>query len=162
MKTRMLLTICLILCAGSLAAGNVFGTFQVLTEPAGARVSLMGSNRFLGITPTPVHPIEMGRDVVWYGGIPGRVLNVMITLDGYLPITQTIFVPFSQRDHREARRNPTVFKFHMQRAQHHQYGYRHHVYPWHPHPQPPAYYYLLDPEPSPSPHMRSKPRRRGH
>ena len=144
MIRRIFLAINLILAMGSLFARNDTGTFQVITDPLGATVYLAGPNGFLGVSPTPVYPLDYGRDIVSYGGVQGRFMNIHIRLDGYMPINQSVFVPITHRGHRDSRRQPTVFRFKLERIGHHR-GYYNRMYPCQPQPQAPPYYYFVGP-----------------
>lgn len=159
MKTWLGLILGIALCGG-LWAGNAFGTYQIITEPSGAVVTIAGTNQFLGYSPTGVHPIGMYYNVVWNGGIPGNLIYLNIYKEGYIPIQQSIFVPFNQWGHGSAWEYPTVFRFQLRKIPPPPIAY---YYPASPNPCPPQgqYFYGVD-RPSPNkPHPRPhrKPRR---
>lgn len=153
MTTRIILAISLILMLGSLSAQSGYGAVQVIVEPYGASVSWTGPNGFLGNSSTLVYPFQNEHEIVWYGGVPGRFLNVHITKDGYMPIYQNVFVP-CHSDYWEACIRPTVYKVQLQRQtqQYHYHNHYHnHYYQFHnhyyfcpPYPQAPSYYYFID------------------
>lgn len=142
MKPRLILIACLTLMAGLLSAQNIFGAFQIYTEPIGATITLYGTNQYLGSTPSQAIPITMDQYMTYNWGVPGRVFDLLISKPGYIPIRYQIFVPYNARYQWDALRNPTVFHFDLQRQ------------PMHPHPHWPhwnhnTHYYFIDPWPGP-------------
>ncbi len=142
MKPRILLIACLALMAGLLSAQNVFGAFQVVTEPQGATITLYGTNQYLGQTPSQAIPITMDQYMTYNWGVPGRVFDLLISKPGYISTRQQIFVPYNCRHQVDALRNPTVFHFSLARQPMPPYGY------W-PHYNPTTHYYFVDPHPGP-------------
>ncbi|NLK49646.1 MAG: hypothetical protein GX294_03250 [Candidatus Cloacimonetes bacterium] len=129
MKTRLLLIISLVLLGSSLAAWNAFGSFSIVTEPAGATVTVLGLNAYLGTTPTQQYPLHFNQNIVWNGGIAGHLFDLYITKDGYIPLVQRVFVPLNAGYPSDAEKNPSIYRFRLQ-------------------PVPTAYYYNVDPNPS--------------
>ncbi|MDD3144331.1 MAG: hypothetical protein PHG32_09110 [Candidatus Cloacimonetes bacterium] len=138
MKLRLFLIACLVLTAGLLTAQNIFGAFQVITEPRGATVTVYGTNQYLGTTPTQSVPITMDQYMTYNWGVPGRVFDLVISKRGFIPVRQQIFVPYNHRHQRDALRNPTLFHFSLARQQIQPRPY------W-PYWNPTSYYYIVDP-----------------
>ncbi|MCB5285668.1 MAG: hypothetical protein LHW45_08790 [Candidatus Cloacimonetes bacterium] len=115
MKTKILLAVCLLLSAGLLSAYDLFGAFQIKTSPRGADVNLSEIDLYLCSTPSPVYPVFMDDYMELREGIPGRVIRVIITKEGYVPIEKNLFVPFLYTDQRMALDYPTVFNFRLTR-----------------------------------------------
>ena len=91
MKTKILLAVCLLLSAGLLSAYDLFGAFQIKTSPRGADVNLSEIDLYLCSTPSPVYPVFMDDYMELREGIPGRVIRVIITKEGYVPIEKNLF-----------------------------------------------------------------------
>ncbi len=106
------LTLLLLACA-ALSAQNMFGAFQIHTVPQDAVVTLYGTSQYLGNTPTEVFPVMMDQFMTYYYGTPGRAFSLLITRDGYLPLKQDIFVPYTKAHQVDAMRYPTVFNFYL-------------------------------------------------
>ncbi len=117
MKPRLIVIACLTLMAGLLSAQNIFGAFQIQTEPGNATITLYGTNQYLGSTPSQVIPVSMDQYMSYNWGVPGRNFDVVISKQGFIPIRQQIFVPFNYQHQRDALRNPTVFHFSLARQQ---------------------------------------------
>lgn len=114
MKRTALLVLMLALTLGVLSAQNIFGAFKITTQPQGAIVSLYGTNQYLGTTPNIAIPVQMDQTMVFVGGRPGRMLDLLISKPGYISMRQQIFVPYTKKWERDAIRNPTVFHFSLQ------------------------------------------------
>ncbi|HNU54639.1 MAG TPA: hypothetical protein PLK21_04605 [Candidatus Syntrophosphaera sp.] len=115
MKTRLLLVVCLLLTAGLLSAYDLYGAFQIKTSPKGADVNLSEIDLYLCSTPSPVYPVFMDEYMELREGIPGRVIRVIISKEGYIPIEKDLFVPFLYSSQRMALDYPTVFNFRLKR-----------------------------------------------
>lgn len=140
MKPRLFLSACLALMAGLLSAQNIFGAFQIYTEPQGASITIYGTNQYLGSTPSQAIPVTMDQYMTYNWGVPGRVFDLLISKPGFIPMRQQIFVPYNHKHQHNALRNPTVFQFNLVRQQ---------IQPPHywPNWNPTAYYYYVDPWP---------------
>ncbi len=117
MKVRYLALALVALWAGVLNAQNMFGAFKIETSPQGADVIITASNQYIGRTPTQAIPVMMDQFMTYHQGIPGRVFNLVIRKDGFRPLQQTIFVPYTKVHQVDALRNPTVFSYHLERLQ---------------------------------------------
>lgn len=117
MIRKVLALVILTVIAVNAYSQNMFGAFQIRTEPEGAVVTLYGSNQYLGTTPTQVFPIIMDQYMVYYYGVPGRAYSLLISKEGYIPIKEDIFVPYHKAHEVDAVREPTVFHFLLHRAQ---------------------------------------------
>lgn len=115
MRLRIAAIAMFTLIAGLLGAQNMFGAFQIITEPSGATITLTGTNQYLGSTPSQIFPVMMDQYMVYNCGIPGRVFNIYITKNGYIPIQQEIFVPYNKAWQQDAIRYPTIFSFALTR-----------------------------------------------
>ncbi len=122
MKTKVLLAVCLLLSVGLLSAYDLFGAFQIKTTPKGADVNLSEIDLYLCSTPSPVYPVFMDEYMELREGIPGRVISVIITKEGYVPIEKNLFVPFLYTDQRDALDYPTVFNFRLTRDRSNSYA----------------------------------------
>ena len=116
MKRKALLIALLALMAGLLSAQNMFGALKITSQPKGAIVSLYGTNQYLGTTPNVLVPVQMDFNMVYVGGRPERILDVLISVPGYISQRQQIFVPYTKVWERDAIRNPTVFHFTLQKT----------------------------------------------
>lgn len=136
MKQKVMLIALLVLMAGLLSAQNMYGAFQIITEPYGASITLYGTNYYLGTTPTQAMPIIMDQYMTYNYGTPGRVVDIVVSKLGFVSLRQQIFVPYNRKWESSAVKNPTVFYFALQPvAQPPYWGYN----------PPPYYYYYLDP-----------------
>ncbi len=117
MKTKLFLVLTLLMAFSLLGAYSYeyYGAFQIKTSPKGADVNLEDIDLYLCSTPSPVYPVLMDEYVELREGIPGRTINVIITLEGYVPIRKSLFVPFLFDNQRDALRYPTVFNFRLTR-----------------------------------------------
>ena len=138
MKTRLIAIAVLALLTGLLSAQSIFGAFQIVTEPQGAAVTLYGSNQYLGSTPQVTVPFCMDQTMTYNWGNPGRLFDLVISKEGYIPIRQQIFVPFSHKHQIDALRHPQVHHFNLVRQPMHSA-------PQWPHWNPGSYYYFLNP-----------------
>ncbi len=114
MKRTALLVTMLALAVGMLSAQNIFGAFKITTQPQGAIVSLFGTNQYLGTSPNILIPVQMDQSMVYVGGRPGRMLDLLISKPGYISMRQQIFVPYTKKWERDALRNPSVYHFTLQ------------------------------------------------
>lgn len=117
MKVRYLVLAFVALWAGVLNAQNMFGAFRIETSPQGADVIITASNQFIGRTPTQAIPVMMDQYMTYNHGVPGRVFNLVIRKDGFRPLQQTIFVPYTKVHQVDALRNPAVFSYRLERLQ---------------------------------------------
>lgn len=117
MKTRFILALTLLMAFSLLGAYGYeyYGAFQIKTSPKGADVNLEDLDLYLCSTPSPVYPVLMDEFMELREGIPGRTINVIITMEGYIPIRKSLFVPFLYDNQRDATRRPTVFNFRLTR-----------------------------------------------
>jgi hypothetical protein len=115
MKARYFVLAFLALWAGLLSAQNMFGAFRIESQPQGADVIITASNQFIGQTPTESIPVMMDQFMTYYYGTPGRVFNIVIRKDGFIPMQETIFVPYTRVHQIDAMRNPTIFRYRLQR-----------------------------------------------
>jgi len=97
-------------------SGTTFisAAFQIVTQPEGAIVTIVGTNEYLGTTPTEVFTINMHRGLQWHGNQMGRWFNLMIRKPGYHPLVQLIFVPFNERWEDFAKKRPQIFRFFLE------------------------------------------------
>ncbi|MEF3694528.1 MAG: PEGA domain-containing protein [Candidatus Cloacimonadota bacterium] len=123
MKVRYLALAFVALWAGMLNAQNMFGAFKIETSPQGADVIITASNQFIGRTPTQAIPVMMDQFMTYYYGTPGRAFNLVIRKDGFRPLQQTIFVPFTRAHQADALRHPTVFNYRLERLPAHNPGH---------------------------------------
>jgi len=72
----------------------MFSTFQIITKPSGAVVSLYDIDLYLYKTPSPVYPVMLDEYMVLQEGIPERKINIIITKDGYVLLKKTILCHF--------------------------------------------------------------------
>lgn len=141
MKLKIFLALSLMLSAGLLAATTMYGSFQIITSPRGADVNLYEIDLYLCATPSPVYPVFMDEYLELREGIPGRVINVIITKKGYVPIKRELFVPFLYTDEQVALDNPTEFYFHLTRDRLNRHAQTCIYYTcFYPRPRPVVYY----------------------
>jgi len=136
MQKRMILALLVLAVFILPMRANTFtcAAFQIVSEPEGAIVTLVGSNEYLGTTPTEIFTVRMDQFMGWYGYQPGRWFNVMIRKAGYHPMIQQIFVPFNEKWEDYAKKRPQVFRFFLEPI--------YYYYPPYPvYPQPPQYTY---------------------
>ncbi len=132
MKVRYLALAFVALWAGVLNAQNMFGAFRIETYPQGADVIITASNQFIGRTPTQAIPITMDQYMTYHHGVAGRVFNLVIRKDGFRPLQQTVFVPYTRVHQADALRNPTVFSYRLDRIPMDNPGYGNHPGGGHP------------------------------
>ncbi len=108
--------------------------FQIVTVPEGAVVTVVGTNEYVGTTPTAIFTVKMDQFTGWYGYQPGRWFHLLIRKAGYHPMIQQIFVPFNEKWEDYAKKRPQVFRFFLEPI--------YYYYPPFPvYPQPPQYTY---------------------
>jgi len=91
-----------------------WAAFRVETDPSGATVTVMGTNQYLGTTPTDNHPITVDQHLGYYGYTMGRWYDLLIRKPGYYDQVRRIFVPFNEKHQDFALKRPQVFKFLLQ------------------------------------------------
>ena len=95
-------------------ATNYWAAFRIETDPPGALVTVLGTNQYLGSTPTDNHPISIDQYLGYYGFTMGRWYDLLIRKPGYYDQVRRIFVPFNEKHQDFALKRPQVFKFLLQ------------------------------------------------
>ncbi|MCK9335600.1 MAG: PEGA domain-containing protein [Candidatus Cloacimonetes bacterium] len=93
---------------------NKWAAFRIETDPQGATVTVIGTNQYLGTTPTESHAITIDQQLGYYGYTMGKWYDLIIHKAGYYDQVRRIFVPFNERYEDYALKRPQVFKFVLQ------------------------------------------------
>ncbi len=117
MRLKVIAVVSLTMLVGFLSAQEMYGAFQIKTEPKGASITFRGTGQYIGNTPSQVFPVVMDEYTTYNSGIPGRVISLVISKDGYMPLEQDIYVPFNSVNMYDAINNPVVLKFELYRYQ---------------------------------------------